>query len=375
MSSQRGDGAFGPSKGVHTLEEILSQPACWKASLQQLESSGELQRLAEKFSTVQEWLFVGCGSSYYIAQSAAASMALLTGRRSRAIPASEVLLFPQLASMQAQSSLVVLISRSGRTSEVLKAAEQLRERRVPTLGISCAPGQALEKLVDTAIVLPAADEQSMVMTRSFTSMLRALQALAASLARNSAFLSGLRAVADRGETIVPTLASQVHDFVRAHEFADYVCLGQGALYGIACEAALKLTEMSVSYGQSFHTLEFRHGPKSIVGKETLITFLLSETGYEDELQVLEEIKSLGGTTVVIANRADERARRAADLLVELASDGPELARLSLYLPTAQLVGLYTGIKKGHDPDQPRNLSRVVVLQDEASQRKSEHAPI
>jgi glucosamine--fructose-6-phosphate aminotransferase (isomerizing) len=132
--------------------------------------------------------------------------------------------------------------------------------------------------------------------------------------------------------------------------------------------------MSVSYGQSFHTLEFRHGPKSIVGKETLIVFLLSETGYSAELEVLEEVKKLGATTLVVSNRAEERARAAADLLVEIGADAPEVARLALYLLTAQLLGLYTGIKKGYDPDKPRNLSRVVVLEED-SQETSEHAAI
>jgi glutamine---fructose-6-phosphate transaminase (isomerizing) len=130
----------------------------------------------------------------------------------------------------------------------------------------------------------------------------------------------------------------------------------------------------VSYGQSFHTLEFRHGPKSIVGKEALIVFLLSETGYSAELEVLEEVKKLGGTTLVVSNRAEERARTAADLLVEIGADAPETARLPLYVFTAQLLGLYTGIKKGFDPDKPRNLSRVVVLEED-SQETSEHAAI
>lgn len=139
--------------------------------------------------------------------------------------------------------------------------------------------------------------------------------------------------------------------------------------------ALKLTEMSVSYAQSFHTLEFRHGPKSIVSRETLIAFLLSETGYSEELEVLEEIRKLGGTTLVITNRADSRAPAAADLLVELGADGSEAARLPLYLITGQLMGLYTGLKKGLDPDRPRNLSRVVVLADEDSSERPKHAAI
>jgi glucosamine--fructose-6-phosphate aminotransferase (isomerizing) len=131
--------------------------------------------------------------------------------------------------------------------------------------------------------------------------------------------------------------------------------------------------MSVSYAQCFHTLEFRHGPKSIVGPETLVVFLLSEQGYAAECDVLEEIKGLGGTTLAIVNQADERVRNASDLLVELESDLPELARLAPYIFAGQLTGLYTGLKKGLDPDNPRNLSRVVVLDEEESAEPSVRA--
>jgi len=132
--------------------------------------------------------------------------------------------------------------------------------------------------------------------------------------------------------------------------------------------------MSLSYGQNFHTLEFRHGPKSIVSKDTLIMFLLSETGFKSEVEVLEEIKALGGTIMVVANRASERVRAAADLLIELEIQAPELAALPLYLLPQQLMGLYTGLKKGLDPDNPKNLSRVVLLADESSET-SEHATL
>jgi glucosamine--fructose-6-phosphate aminotransferase (isomerizing) len=361
--------------GAYTFVEILSQPSCWGASFQQLEENGGLKTLARQFSNTQAWIFIGCGSSFYVAQSAAATMTALTGRRAQAVPASELMLFPDLVLSAEDRCVPVLISRSGRTSEVLKVAEFLRERGIATLGVSCAPGQTLETLASSAMVFPAADEESMVMTRSFTSMLMVLQALAATIAGQEEFLAAQRRLPATAEQVLRTLPRRVHDFVTTHTFADYVCLGQGALYGIACEMALKFTEMSVSYAQSFHTLEFRHGPKSIVSKETLIAFLLSETGYSEELEVLEEIKKLGGTTLVIANNADSRARAAADFLVELGADGPEVARLPLYLIAGQLMGLYTGLKKGLDPDKPRNLSRVVVLADEDSSERPEHAAI
>jgi len=362
------------SPGAFALSEILSQPLCWRTCFSELRDNRTLSRIAEQLGGKRNWLFVGCGSSFYVALSAASTLTALTGMPARAVPASEILLFPRL-TLVGDDCIPVLISRSGRTSEVLKVAEAFRERNIATLGISCAPNQTLEKLVSSAIVLPAADEQSTVMTRSFTSMLMALQALAATMGRQEDFLESQRALNPCAGRLIEELPNHVEEFVSRHAFADYVCLGQGALYGIACESALKLTEMSVSYGQSFHTLEFRHGPKSIVSQQTLIMFLLSESGYKAELEVLEEIKELGGITFVVTNRAEDRARRAADFLVELGADGPELARLPLYLPAQQLLGLYTGIKKGLDPDRPRHLSRVVVLEDEPSSEASEHAAI
>ena len=154
---------------------------------------------------------------------------------------------------------------------------------------------------------------------------------------------------------------RVEAFVESHDYDDYVFLGQGPFFGIASESMLKVKEMSCSFAQCFHTLEFRHGPKAIVAPNTLITFLLSEAGYQAEREVLEEIKTLGGATLVVANQADAAARRSADFLVELGLDVPECARLVAYLLTGQLLGFYTGLKKGYDPDKPRNLSRVVIL--------------
>ncbi len=126
---------------------------------------------------------------------------------------------------------------------------------------------------------------------------------------------------------------------------------------------LKVKEMSCSYAQSFHTLEFRHGPKAIVSPQTLVTFILSETGFDAELAVLEEIKKLGGITLVISNVDHPAIRSFADYAVELALDIPEAARASASVIAGQLLGFYTGIKKGLNPDEPRNLSRVVLLED------------
>lgn len=357
----------------HTLAEILSQPQVWGKCLADLQAGDALDSLRKRFAGGTECMFVGCGSSYYLAQAAASSWTAIVENRAKAVPASELLLFPDAALAGSTDVVPVLISRSGRTSEVLRAAEYLeRTRNLRTVAITCSSGQPLQKGAGATICLSAADEQSTVMTRSFTSMLLAAQALAAAVSGNTAFLDALRRMASLAESLPAALQARIFDFVTAHQFADYVYLGQGPFYGLACEAALKITEMSCSYAQPFHTLEFRHGPKAIVAPEVLVTFLLSENGQEAETDVLEEVKQLGATTLVVANTAGERVRAHADLLVELGFDLPEYARLAAYNLAGQLLGIATAVKKGFNPDQPRNLSRVVVLE---ADEKPQHAAL
>jgi glucosamine--fructose-6-phosphate aminotransferase (isomerizing) len=348
--------------GAYSLAEILSQPRCWSDCLKHLESGQLLGEIGRRFGHSSEWVF-GCGSSYYVAQSAAASWKTITGTRARAVPASELLLFPELVFNAAKEFVPVLISRSGQTSEVIRVAQIFKTKQAPTLAVSCAPGQKLEHSATLAIVLPAADEQSTVMTRSFTSMLLALQYLAAILSGKNALIEGLRSLPAAAERILQNLPDRVRQFVSHNSFSDFVCLGQGPYFGVACESALKVMEMSRTYAQSFHTLEFRHGPKAVVSDATLIGFLISEANYDAEVEVLEEIKELGGKTFAIASRLTSRARAAADVAVEIECASVEPVCLAPFVFAGQLLGFYNALKKGLDPDRPTNLSRVVLLAD------------
>ncbi len=350
--------------GAHTITEILSQPACWQECLDSLCSDGEIDNILGRLTTDAEWLFIGCGSSYYVALSAAASWTALTGLPAKAVPASELLLFPELILTAKVACQPVLISRSGRTSEVLEAAKYLESKRnIRTLAITCAPHGPLEDLTSAAIRLLAADEESTVMTRSFTSMLTGAQVLAATVGGKKSHVEALRALSPDAQAVLAAMQSGISEIVHGHSFANYVFLAHGPLFGLAAEGRLKTTEMSCSYAQAYHTLEFRHGPKSIVSPETLVVFLLSESAYESERLVLEEMKGYGATTLVVANRSDGRVLRCADLLLELKLTVPELSRLGVYAFVGQLLGYYTGLKKGLDPDNPRNLSRIVILDD------------
>lgn len=345
--------------GANTIREILSQPAAWAQCLAALEESRQLDKLNEALPNDREWTFIGCGSSFYLAQVAAASWMILTGGKARAIPASEILLFPATLPRPCQP---VLISRSGHTSEVVEAAKYFeRQPATPTLAITCGTGTPIEEIAAHTIRLAAVDEKSTVMTRSFTSMLLALQALAAKRGGRSDFTNALQALPAQFQRRAEEVHGTIRSLAGARDFADYVFLGQGPFFGVAQESMLKVKEMSCSYAQCFHTLEFRHGPKAIVGPETLITFFLSESGFDAEVAVLEEIKELGGTTLAIVNSPHAAVRRHADYLIEMSLEVPEAARAAAAAVPGQLLGLHTGLRKGYDPDQPRHLTRVVML--------------
>jgi len=347
--------------GAQTLSEILSQPQRWSACLRKLASSKELEAAVQRARPGAEWIFVGCGTSYYLAQAAAAAFQHV-GLAARPIPGSEILLYPALSLPPGREYIPIMISRSGRTSEVVRAARVIeKDRNLRAIAITCADGQPLEAECSLTLKLLDADEQSTVMTRSFTSMLLGLQYLAARITGRDDLITGLTQLADEAAPLLENNPQQLRLFVESRDFEDCVFLAQGRLFGIASECMLKVTEASCTYAQVFHSLEYRHGPKAVISPDVLTMFLLSESSYEAEVELLEEMKNLGAGTLVVANRLDARAARAADFAIELGLNVPEFARPAAYTVWGQLYGVYNGLKKGLNPDAPKNLTRVVVL--------------
>ncbi len=348
--------------GHQTRQEIFSQPGTWVETARRFEQDGTLARILHNFTKEGPWLFVACGSSYYLSRTIAAQWARLFQTRCTAVPASELLFAPYEVMQRTKARQVVLVSRSGKTTEVLRAAEWLKANAaVQTLGVTCNKHSALENSCTQMLKLPWADEKSMVMTRSFTSILLFFERLGANFVGNTELARALDTLPEKTGQWLAANADTIRALGTKRRFADFVFLGQGAHYWLAQEAALKLTEMSSSYAQAYHTLEFRHGPKSIASKDTLITFLLSDDAAEEEISLVGEVKELGAATFVVANRATSALRPDSDLLVELGLDEPEYARMALTAIPAQLLGLAVGLRKGLNPDIPKNLTRAVVL--------------
>jgi len=360
----------------HALAEIYSQPQIWSETEAKLKALGVLERLAETFTASSPWLFVGCGSSYYLSRLIAALWTKHFYIPVTAVPASELLFAPEETMRRTGAEQVVLISRSGETTEVLQAAELLQlHKTVQTLGVTCNPESVLEKLCTHSFKLDWADEKSTVMTRSFTAILLAFQRLGLQFVSDSHLSAALDELPRKGQAWFTVNARKIQEFAGKRKFQDYVFLGQGVHYWLAQEAGLKVTEMSSSYAQVYHSLEFRHGPRSIAGPHTLITFYMSDATKEAETTLARELKDLGAAVCVIVDRATTQLKKCSDLLVELALDGPEFARYAVTAIPSQLLGTAVGLRKGLNPDAPRNLTRAVVLSSSDGSRPAKRSSV
>ena len=292
-------------------------------------------------------LVAGAGSSYHIAQIAASAMRQVAALPAVAVPLSDLLLRPAdvLASGERADQVVIVVSRSGSTTEAVDAVRSVRQGGQFALAVTCRPGSPMTTLASATLSVGEADERAIVMTRSVAALSTLLMSLGARLAR-SAFERALNALPSRW----PETATSV---ARAFELAAtgptrVLVLGGGAAYGLASEAVLKLTETSRIPAAAYQPLEFRHGPISVCEPGVLVVGLLGDAA-EVERRVLVECEGLGATTWA------------------LGPDGPgrdlgEIARLPLVLHPLQALAFAVAWQRGLDPDRPRHLGQVVVLE-------------
>jgi len=347
-------------RGQHTLREILSQPEAWAEALEVGRAAAAMQTLPTPASP-SAILFTGCGSTYYLSLAAAA-LARQRGWAASAAPGSEVWLFTDTVMPQPDRTLLVAISRSGETTETINAVEAFRRRGgQAVVVITCYPDSSLAHMATLTLAVPGAQEQSVAQTRSFASMLIVCQLLVAALAGDSHAGQRLAALPEIGRCLITDYRDLARNLGADQAWQRFFFLGNGPCYGLACEAMLKMKEMSLSYSEAYHSLEFRHGPKSMVDDSTLVIGLLSETAQAQEAAVLGDMQHLGAGILTLSDEPIHLLSGRPSHAVQFGSGLPTADRLVLYLPVLQLLAFERALAKGLDPDGPRNLTAVVTL--------------
>ncbi|MBA2381497.1 MAG: SIS domain-containing protein, partial [Chloroflexi bacterium] len=247
--------------------------------------TGDVARAARAMLGGAERIVVtGAGSSFYLAQAVAAAARQSTHRPYSAAPLSEILLRPGgvLLAGALVTQPVIVISRSGSTSEAVRVVEEMRALGHPTIAVTCRAESPMANLADVSLVSPAGDEEAIVMTRSFASMLALLLRLVADVASDSELAADLDQMP--GHWPEAQAAADVGARLGATDWSRIVILGGGGAAPIAVEWALKLTETTQVPTFSCEPLEFRHGPISLCEPGVLVVALLGGPGAADEVR-------------------------------------------------------------------------------------------
>jgi fructoselysine-6-P-deglycase FrlB-like protein len=289
----------------YLTDEIASQPGCWSRAIGMAGSAGSaLPGPGERVAAI------GCGSSLNVARCYAALREAAGQGETDAFPASEV-------PVARRYDRLLYISRTGTTTEVLDALRRA-PRDTPATAITADPDAPLAREARHVVLLDFADERSVVSSRFITSSIVLLRAQLGTDVRS------LPAAAERevARPLPPELA----------ERAEFTFLGRGWAAPVADEAALKLREAARTWAESYPAMEYRHGPISVSDENTVV-WALGDVPPD----LLADARRTGAT--VIASDAD-----------------PLVALIGAQRLAAELAEW-----KGIDPDQPRALSRSVIL--------------
>ncbi len=337
------------SKGEYVFDVIQNQATAWAS----------LSSSVKPFQYAGPYIFIGSGTSFYLAQVACAK-ALKNGIPAVALPTAEIILDTEMW-LNRQVTLIV-ISRSGTTSEAILAAKKAKDYHIPIIAVTCHHSTPLANLANQVLVSDDGDEDTVVMIRSFTSMLVLLQSSIDMVANRSGCSPIM--LADAAHPILKQANSLIPLLLRNIPRRVYV-LGGGLRQGIAEEGVLKLQEMAGAVALAFNPLEFRHGPWGSL-ENTDAVFLLGQRDrieyehplYNDLLQRTRHITVIACEDWFGGLEMDESS------MLQLPNNIPDEDAGPLAVLPLQILAWHMACLAGENPDAPKNLTPVVVLNHE-----------
>lgn len=305
-----------------------------------------------------EILFLACGSSYWLSLSAQETVAENLHIRVSSVTSGDMLMNPGQYQRRYSRPLVICPSRSGSTSETLSAVAWLKAHYgCRVLALTEYGDSPLEAVADLTLHLPWANETSVCQTRSFSNLYLALVATAAYLSDNQVLIDDLNRYLDQ----IDSLSQRAEAFVQAlladqPNLTNLVTLGNGKLYGLACEGAYITVEMAQAPAHFFYTLEFRHGPIVMLNGSYLMVMFSNGDQNALENDLVTDMQINGASVLVVApeNNHHDGPNAANWVLSPPAGSGPEVVGLYGSLVT-QLLAHYKALQAGVNPDQPKDL--------------------
>lgn len=294
-----------------------------------------LQQLAPRFVMI-----VGRGSSDHAGVFAKYLIEIETGVPTFAAAPSVASVYGK--QLHLEKSLVIVISQSGRSPDILAQAEMAKKAGAYVIALVNDETSPLAEIVDTVVPLHAGEEKSVAATKSYLTTLSALLQITAKWCGNNELVNALKQLPSQMEKAI-TAPSQLTTGALV-DVKNLVVLGRGLGYAVSKEIALKMKEVCSIHAEAFSSAEFLHGPVTLVEQKlTVIDTQVEDESESAHCEQIAEIQSRGADMIHLHQCGEQTHHRVAPLLV--------LQRF--YLDIAEVA-----ISRGFNPDQPAGLKKV-----------------
>lgn len=255
--------------------------------------------------------------------------------------------------------LVIGISQSGRSPDIVAVLAEARQQGGATLAVTNDPASPLADEVEFVLPLHAGQEKAVAATKTYTAQLTALAMLSCALDDDDSQLQALRQVPG----VVQHVLDRQEQIARAVERYRYmetcVVLGRGYNYATAFEIALKLKELNYLIAESYSSADFMHGPIAVVGSGFPAMVVAPSGRMFDTMRGFSlELRSRGAELLIISDSRDLLAEATTPLPLPVGV--PEWLSPIVAVVPGQLFAMHLTLVKGHDPDQPLGLQKVTL---------------
>lgn len=252
-----------------------------------------------------------------------------------------------------EDDLVIAVSQSGETADLLSLLEEVDS---DVLAVVNVVGSTLARQADHKLYVNAGPEIGVASTKAFTAQLAVLRLL--SYAGRGKIEEGRNSLLDTAEKIEETIIEN-EDVIE--EFSDYLTekdhvyfIGRNKGHEMAREANLKLKELSYIHAEAFPGGEFKHGTLALVEDSTPVVAFLKEEGFSQAYSNMIEAHSRGADVISVGNEEIEES------MFHISVPEDENSEILEIIPF-QMTAYLTAVKKGNDPDKPRNLAKSVTV--------------
>ncbi len=328
----------------YMIKEIMEEPLVAKRLLVSLENEQKdnFDKLVSMIKKSRKVLFIAAGTSYH-ASLLGAYYLHKCGVESQTLVASE---FQHFATVD-KDTLVIPITQSGETMDVIEALKYCIDKKAKVFSIVNVPYSSIQRMSDASINILAGQEVCVAATKSFINQAVLLLRVAKEFSYKvnlDNISDEIRGVLDKAE-IIKKLAEEIHNK------PDLYILGRGLSYPVAREIALKIKEISYIHAEGMMGGELKHGTLALIEEGVPVISLISNKDY-DMVSNTKEVESRGAKTIIVSNEL------SGDFKIETENDG----KFGILATTfGQLLTYYIALNKRLPIDKPRNLAKSVTV--------------